>query len=392
MQVTPALPAMQAPESRLFSPGDGASPPTLAGREEEKQVLSRCLSDLAGGRSPPHNVVLVGPRGNGKTALLGWFERLCGESAVKVDVAMLTPADVPDHATLLARLAPPTGLARLLPRKVGVSSVASAEWAAGDTSRSLTEKLIARCRRRPFVVLLDEAHVLDLEVGGALLNASQQVRPKAPFLLVLAGTPGLLAHLGQTNATFWDRLGSGLLGIGRLSEAATKEALVAPAATRNVRIDADALDSVVAHSQCYAYFIQLWGEALWDQHLASGANQLTAEHVQAASPAVEKRTTEYYQRRYRELEAQALLPAAMAVATAFRDGANSTATDQGIDAALATTGMDGPARFAAREGLDRLGYIWCPPGQLPPVVWHPGIPSLMQYVLDQVTQSANAGD
>ena len=382
---------MQAAESRLFSPGDGASPPTLAGREEEKQVLSRCLSDLAGGRSPPHNVVLVGPRGNGKTALLGWFERLCGESAVKMDVAMLSPADVPDHATLLARLAPPTGLARLLPRKVGVSSVAPAECAA-RTSPSLTEKLIVRCRRRPFAVLLDEAHVLGLEVGSALLNASQQVRPKAPFLLVLAGTPGLLAHLGQTNATFWDRLGSGLLGIGRLSEAAAKEALVAPAATRNVRIDADALDSVVAHSQCYAYFIQLWGEALWDLHLATGANQLTAEHVQSALPTVEKRTTEYYQRRYRELETQALLPAAMAVATAFRDGANSTATDQGIDAALATTGMDGTARFAAREGLDRLGYIWCPPGQLPPVVWHPGIPSLMQYVLDQATSSANAGD
>ena len=381
---------MQVAESRLFSPGDGALPPTLAGRDEEKQVLSRCLSDLAGGRSPPHNIVLVGPRGNGKTALLGWFERLCGESAVKVDVAMLTPADIPDHATLLARLAPPTGLARLLPRKVGVSSVAPAECAA-RTSPSLTEKLIDRCRRRQFAVLLDEAHVLDLQVAGALLNASQQVRPKAPFLLVLAGTPGLLNHLGQTNATFWDRLGSGLLGIGRLSEAAAKEALVVPAATRNVHIDADALDIVVAHSQCYAYFIQLWGEALWDQHLATGANQLTAEHVQSALPAVEKRTTEYYQRRYRELEAQTLLAAATAVATAFRDGTDSTATDQEIDTALATTGMDGPARFAAREGLDRLGYIWCPPGQLPPVAWHPGIPSLMQYVLDQATPSANAG-
>ena len=383
---------MQVAESRLFSPGDGASPPMLAGRDDEKQVLTRCLSDLVGGRSPPHDTVLIGPRGHGKTALLGWFEGVCGDGAIKVDVAMLTPADIPDRTMLPALLAPPRGLVRFLPRKVAVSSVASAEWAAGGTSRGLAEKLIARCRRRPFAVLIDEAHVLDLEVASVLLNASQQVRPKAPFLLVLAGTPGLLAHLGQTTATFWDRLGSGLLGIGRLSEAAAKEALVAPAATRNVHIGADALDSVVAHSQCYAYFIQLWGEALWDQHLASGAERLTAAHVQAASPAVEKRTTEYYQRRYRELEAQALLPAATAVATAFREDTDSTATDQGIDAALATTGMDGPARFAAREGLNRLGYIWCPPGQLPPVVWHPGIPSLMQYVLAQAAPSANAGD
>ena len=37
-------------------------------------------------------------------------------------------------------------------------------------------------------------------------------------------------------------------------------------------------------------------------------------------------------------------------------------------------------RLAAREELNRLGYIWSPPGQLPPVVWVAGIPSLMTHV------------
>ena len=382
---------MMITEDRLFSPGDGASPPALAGREAAKRVLSLCLSDLVGGQSPPHNVVLIGPRGNGKTALLGWFLGACRESAVKVDAAMVAAADVPDRATLLAQLVPPSGLARLLPRKVGVAGLGSAEWAAGGTPRGLVERLVARCRRRPLAVLLDEAHVLDLEVASVLLNASQQVRAEAPFLLVLAGTPGLLTHLGRTDATFWDRLGRGLLGIGRLSEAAAKEALEVPLATRNVSIGADALDSVVERTQRYAYFVQLWGEALWDQHLATGVERLTADHVQAARPTVEARTTEYYQRRFRELEAQALLPAATAVAAAFGDGLDGTATDRDVDAALATTGMEGPARLAARDGLDRLGYIWCPPGQLPPVVWHPGIPSLMQYVRDQAEPSATSG-
>ena len=202
---------MKVTEDRLFSPGDGALPPALAGREEQKGILSQCLSDLVGGRSPPHNVVLIGPRGNGKTALLGWFVGACRESAVKVDVAMVAAADVPDRATLLAELVPPSGLARLLPRKVGVAGLASAERAANGASHGLAERLVARCRRRPLAVLLDEAHGLDLEVASVLLNASQQVRAEAPFLLVLAGTPGLLAHLGRTDATFWDRLGKGLL-------------------------------------------------------------------------------------------------------------------------------------------------------------------------------------
>ena len=61
-------------------------------------------------------------------------------------------------------------------------------------------ELTARCRKRPLAVLLDEAHTLDLEVGRTLLNTSQQVRDEAPFLLVLAGTPGLPAHLGSMNA------------------------------------------------------------------------------------------------------------------------------------------------------------------------------------------------
>ena len=32
--------------------------------------------------------------------------------------------------------------------------------------------------------------------------------------------------------------------------------------------------------------------------------------------------------------------------------------------------------------LRRLGFLWRPPGQLPPVRYEPGIPSLMAYVLD----------
>ena len=58
---------MNAAEKRLFASGDGALPPTLAGREQEQAALSRCLADLTGGSSPPHNLVLTGPCGSGKT-------------------------------------------------------------------------------------------------------------------------------------------------------------------------------------------------------------------------------------------------------------------------------------------------------------------------------------
>ena len=133
---------MKAAVSRVFSPGTGATPPALTGREREQAVLTQCLADLLGGASPPHDVVMVGPRGNGKTVLLNWFERACRDHDPEVDVATLTPNDIPTRDELVELLSQPSPIAKLLPRKVGVAAVGSVEWAreaqgAGETG-SLT--------------------------------------------------------------------------------------------------------------------------------------------------------------------------------------------------------------------------------------------------------------
>ena len=207
------------------------------------------------------------------------------------------------------------------------------------------------------------------------------MRANAPLLLVLAGTPGLPAHLAAMNASFWSRLGEGRLGIALLSYAGARAALVEPLAAHDVDIEGEALHAIIEHSQRYPYFIQLWGEALWKQRLAIEATRLTAAHADAARPHVIARITDYYQDRYRELEARGLLPAAVAVASLFH-AETTTATDHDLNAALAATGGDAADRLAAREELNSLGYIWSPPAQLPPVVWVAGIPSLMTYVHD----------
>ena len=229
---------MNPASPRLFTPGDGAAPPAMAGRKEHQAVLSLCLADLVAGQSPPHNMVLIGPRGNGKTTLLNWFKRECRRS--NVDAVASTPRDMADVPMLIAELAPPSRLMRLLPRKVGVATFGSTEWEApAGAPVSPARRLITRCRKRPLAVLLDEAHTLDAAVGGTLLNASQQVRSEAPFLLVLAGTPGLPAQLAKMDATFWDRLGSGRLGVDRLTEAAARQALREPLRRHDVHITED---------------------------------------------------------------------------------------------------------------------------------------------------------
>ena len=374
---------MSAAPPHLFRPGDGALPPALTGRGVQQEVLSRCLGDLLAGAAPPHNVVLLGPRGNGKTALLQWFRAACAERSVAVEA--LTPHGVADHEALVDMLAPRGVLARWLPRKLGVTSLGSAEWRPdGPARRDLARALIARCRKKPLAVLLDEAHTLGPDVGGALVNASQQVRADAPFLLVLAGTPGLPDRLSAMDASFWSRLGEGLLPVGRLDDAAAREALVRPLADHGVDFDRDALDAVVEHSQRYPYFLQLWGDALWKRRAAGGAARITTETAAAARPAVAASVADYYQTRYRELRTDGLLAAAVAVAPLFQAGVDATASERELEAALAGAGMaDEAGRFAALADLERLGFVWRPPGQTPPADWSAGIPSLTTYVLEQ---------
>ena len=344
-------------------------------------MLTQCLADLAGGSAPPHDVALMGPRGNGKTVLLNWFMRSCHDAA-RIDAVRLSPSLIRSREAVADALLPVSVIRKILPRKLGVAGVGQAEWAAPDASaQELMERLTVRCRKRPVVVLVDEAHTLTRDVGQLLLNLSQDVRANAPLLLVLAGTPGLPAHLATMNASFWSRLGDGRLGIGLLSDAAARAALVEPLEAHDVSIDADAVDAVVEHSQRYPYFIQLWGEALWRRRLADEVTRFTASHVRAARRDVTARVTDYYQDRYRELEARGLLRAAVAAAAPFGAGAAS-ATDRDLDAALAATGGDAADRLVARDELNRLGYLWSPPGQLPPIVWVAGIPSLMTYVAD----------
>ena len=235
-----------------------------------------------------------------------------------------------------------------------MAAVGSVECAPPSVGvRNLRAELIARCRKRPLAVLLDEAHTLDREVGRMLLNASQQVRDEAPFLLVLAGTPGLPAHLGTMNASFWSRLDEGRLGIGLLSAAAARAALVVPLAAHGVSIDAATLDVAVEDSQCYPYFIQVWGRALWQQRLATGAHRLNAAHAAAARPDVATRFTDYYEDRYLELDQSGWLAVAERVADRFQSMPTLTyeqlkvAVASGVAANADSGPADGPDRPAA---------------------------------------------
>ena len=367
-----------------FLPGAGRQPPFLAGRTDEQDVLRQQLSYLRHDQGAPGDVVLVGPRGNGKTVLLGWLAREI-QAGQSLNVLEWTPDHIRTPAALTAELLPDPVWRKL---KDSVESVSVAghgvTFRKGDLPVAVTsafrDALAARCRQRPLVVLLDEAHMLDVEVGRALLNLSQEVRRQAPFLLVLAGTPNLPAHLNRMGATFWSRAEQ--LGIGRLTEEASRDALLEPFSEHEVSVDSPVLAPVIAESQGYPFFLQLWGAALWRQLQASGGSTLTPAQVAAARSEFDRRRVAYYETRFRELETRGLVAAAAAIAETF--AMQAELPDPTLRATVATTlpeASDASRLQAALDALADLGYVWRSPTARD---WTPGIPSLMDYLKDSV--------
>ena len=362
-----------------FVPGQGVAPPYLAGREAEQREMRKLRRYVESQRGAPRSIVLSGPRGNGKTVLLRWFQREIEALDEPIDVLWRTPNDFPNVDSLATTLVPPGRFKSLLPDTLSVSiGVGRLGWDLSGNPGTLAELLALRCSHRPLVLLVDEAHTLDRDVGRALLNASQSAAAEAPFLLALAGTPGLEPHLHTMSATFWDRAKQ--LGIDRLDETAAAAALTYPLARLEpaVAFTDAALRQVVDESQCYPYFLQVWGAALWEETAETGETVIDTSVAARARPAFEHERSTYYQHRRNELERRDLLPVAARVADAF-EGRVSLA-QRAVNAAIADAlGIDSASTVAqCRDRLAAVGYVWNPPGAGD--MWQPGIPSLMRHV------------
>ena len=370
-----------------FQAGDGGLPPYLAGREYEQDLCRAFLSRLRHDRPPPREIIFYGPRGNGKTALLVWLQKEAASSP-GIDVIRISPAAIRTETRLVERLLPTSWWQHLTPDEISIHGI---KWRPGnDRPPPLDKALTARARKGPLVLLLDEAHTVDEEIGSALLNASQQVGREFPFLLVLAGTPELRSRLGALNATFWNR--AERCPVGRLRPEASAAALRRPLEEEQIEIDEDAAAHIVRESQGYPYFVQVWGEAVWQQIRGSEDTRQRIVRADAAraQASFDRSKNGYYLERYDELVDRELLPVARTVADAFAQ--RSLLNDEQLDAAIAR-GL-GDARRpeivnAARTALSHLGYVWRPETE---PMWEAGIPNLMTYVQRYVPAPSASSD
>lgn len=373
---------MNRPKRSPFRPGPGLSPPLRVGHDEavfELEERLESIRDKEGGDI----VVLYGPRGNGKTVLLVELQRKAGGKDVLT--RELTDGVIAGGPELVAQVLK-HGLqeAQRRIKKLGVAALSvKAEAEQEDAPMlSVEQALHSVLKKRPMVLVVDEAHVLPLKFGRRLLQIAQRmVAHDLPLLLALAGTPGLRARLRKMGASFWER--STRLRIGRLeTDDAVRQALAVPAEQSGYPIDEDAMELLVKESQRYPFFVQMLGHHSWRAARSrKGASRITLADARAGVIRASKLKADFYLDRYEEVEIQGILDAALAVSKAFlARGESAVLTKRVMSRVLekATKGT-GLAPLEVREQLTHLGFIWSnPDGD-----WEPGIPSLCAHFVEQ---------
>ncbi len=371
----------------LFRPGDGSLPPYLAGRKEEKEYFQRRIKSLKNRKPIGQNLIVYGPRGNGKTALLRHLQReTLQREEGNLDVQWATPKEMEHPGKLIDLLVGDHSGLRSKLTSGGFSvdlGIAQANVEIDLSKRLLTirDLLQERCQSKPLILIIDEAHRLNPQMGEELLNASQTVRGEgAPFLLVLVGTPNLMAALGETNASFWGR--SELCPLGRLSPDEAGQAVTVPLEQAGISFSPGVVDEIVGRTHCYPFFLQIWGDCLARRLAQTGQTEVTLDMLREVEAEANRRRDAMYQTRFDEIRRMGLLSVAESVANAFIQPGKPTLHERILEEAIARGLSDKDEPITDSRILDnldqlyQLGYVW----RVERFDYEPGIPSLMTFV------------
>ena len=377
-----------------FSPGFGEVPPYLAGRADQQAVFRKGLARMSAGKSPPAATVLYGPRGMGKTALLGWFKDEVEQSEAKknsIRVVWVTPNELKSPLDLCDSLLPPPSwikdrLGKLKKANAGIELHGVKATAAIELTESMArgfaQTLIEKNKKRPLILLLDEAHNMNSVLCNDLLNVYQKVRREIPFMLVLAGTPGLHNFLSGVNATFVER--SEMIGLGRLDEQSAADAVSKPFEEQGIQITDDALSIIVEDSQCYPYFLQVWGSSLWDIATAENLTLITEKQVAVVKPKIGIKKNKFYEKRRDKIDVLRLESTAIAIAQKFQDTKEMTkdAIKEIIADNLSVDTLNTQSDIERLQTFIDNDFIW---QSQESILYEPGIPSFMTHILDLQT-------
>jgi hypothetical protein len=282
------------PIKNPFSPGAGAPPPELVGRdgilEQARVLLGRVKA-----KRPEKSMLLTGLRGVGKTVLLNEIERLAvatGYRSISVEAIENKPLAtllIPHLRKVLFDLDRLAGAGdkvrrglRVLGSFVGALKVTlddvtfgldidpeSGSADSGDLELDLPNLFVAigdaaEERKAAVAILIDEIQYFGPTELGALIMAMHKIQQRQlPIVLVGAGLPILPAMAGESKS-YAERLFSFPV-VGALSKKDAERALQEPAQAVGVAFERRALSEVYRLTRGYPYFLQEWGYQAWNR-------------------------------------------------------------------------------------------------------------------------------
>lgn len=303
-----------------FSPGAGAPPPELVGRDpilEDALVLMRRIKR----KRPEKSLLLTGLRGVGKTVLLNEMERMAKEEGCRT-----ISIEVHENKSLGVLLAPYlwkllfeldrlAGYGNKVKRglsvlrsfisalKITVNDITigldidpergSAD--TGDLEFDLPNLFIAIAeaaeeRQSAVAILIDEIQNLSqIELSALIMGMHKIQQKQLPLFLLGAGLPTLPGLAGDSKS-YAERLFN-FPAIGALSEIDAARALQDPAKGEGVIFEPSSLEEIFRLTKGYPYFLQEWGYQTWNH--AKGS-PITLQTVQNASDIVISRLDENF--------------------------------------------------------------------------------------------------
>lgn len=286
------------PLKNPYSPGAGAPPPELVGRDIILSQAEILLNRIKNGK-PEKSFLMTGLRGVGKTVLLIEIQKKAEEFGYRTifieahEDKSLGLLLAPYLRTLLYNIDRMAGIGNKAKRALSVlrgfigslkvvygdisigldiePELGSAD--SGDIEIDLPQLLVAvgeaaRDSNCAVAILVDEIQYLSKKELGALIMAMHKLQQRQlPVLLVGAGLPVLPGLAGESKS-YAERLFN-FPNIGELSKADAYKALRDPAISAGVEFEEKALEKIYKMTHGHPYFLQEWGYKTWNKAQAS---------------------------------------------------------------------------------------------------------------------------